>query len=87
MRLLTGRSRHLLHRVRRVTVRVAAVALGTQLTAAAGLMTADAIRKRRSVQDQDAPADPPLDTTVHDGSMRTYTYGQDLYDDMIAAID
>jgi cardiolipin synthase len=85
--LLTHRSRSLLRRAERVALRATVLGVGAQLTVAAGLIAADAVRKRRSAQQQDAPADPPLRTSVDEDVVTTYTYGQALYDDMVAAIE
>src|SRR5690606_86437 len=59
-----------------------------QLSLAAGVMTADAVRKQRDKGDDPlAPADDPLHAQVRDDMVTTYTYGRPLYDDMLAAID
>ena len=68
-------------------MRGAGLGLAAQLTVAAGLMAGDAVRKRRRTDEPTAPADPPLRARVGDDVTTTYTYGQDLYDDMLAAID
>ncbi|GAA1170708.1 phospholipase D-like domain-containing protein [Ornithinimicrobium humiphilum] len=86
--LLTTDARDLLRSVRRVTLRTAGWAVLGQLSLAAGVVAADAIRKRRDEgDDPSAPADPPLHVDVEDDRITTYTYGRALYDDMIAAID
>ena len=42
--------------------------------------------RRRGKRPKPFPTDPPADVSIGDGGVRTYTYGQHLYDDMLAAI-
>ncbi|HET7532416.1 MAG TPA: phospholipase D-like domain-containing protein [Nocardioidaceae bacterium] len=42
--------------------------------------------RRRGKKAKPFPTDPPGDVQIGDGSVRTYTYGQHLYDDMLDAI-
>ncbi|WP_122263299.1 phospholipase D-like domain-containing protein [Ornithinimicrobium cerasi] len=84
--VLSRESRRVLRRARGVAVRGAVAGLGVQLTVAAGVVAADLLRKRRSVPGA-APEDPPLSSQVGEDTVTTYTYGQDLYDDMLAAVD
>lgn len=42
--------------------------------------------RRRGKKPKPFPTDPPSEVQIGDGSVRTYTYGQDLYDDMLDAI-
>ena len=51
------------------------------------VMTAVDSYRRRGKKPKPFPSDPPGDVTIGDGAVRTYTYGQDLYDDMLAAIE
>lgn len=85
-RVLTPEFSRLLTDARRVTFKLAGAGLVAQLSVAATVVVADALRKRRSAA-HSAPDDDPLVATVRGNTVTTYTYGQDLYDDMIAAID
>jgi cardiolipin synthase len=42
--------------------------------------------RRRGKRPRPFPVDPPRDVRIGDGEVRTYTFGQDLYDDMLEAI-
>ncbi|MGH3372926.1 MAG: phospholipase D-like domain-containing protein [Nocardioidaceae bacterium] len=42
--------------------------------------------RRRGKKPKPFPTDPPGDVQIGDGSVRTYTYGRHLYDDMLEAI-
>ncbi|WP_460867673.1 phospholipase D-like domain-containing protein [Nocardioides pakistanensis] len=42
--------------------------------------------RRRGKKPAPFPTDPPGEVVIGDGSVRTYTYGQDLFDDMLDAI-
>jgi cardiolipin synthase len=42
--------------------------------------------RRRGKRPQPFPTTPPGDVRIGDGEVRTYTYGQDLYEDMLEAI-
>ncbi|MEI2818725.1 MAG: phospholipase D-like domain-containing protein [Marmoricola sp.] len=59
---------------------------GAQLGLAVGLTLVDSYR-RRGKRPQPFPITPPQDVPMGPGSVRTYTFGSDLYADMIAAID
>lgn len=80
------------HPVLRVVRRVLLVVLGFQLALALGLTLTDSYR-RRGKKPLPFPTLPPQTVTVRgteeqgEGTVTTYTYGQDLYDDMLAAID
>ncbi len=67
-----------------MALRAAGWAVAGQLSLAAGVVAADALRKHR---DGDAPADEPVEVPVHEDRITTYTYGRALYDDMLAAIE
>jgi cardiolipin synthase len=43
--------------------------------------------RRRGKRPKSFPTDPPGTVRIGDGTVTTYTYGQDLYDDMLAAIE
>jgi cardiolipin synthase A/B len=58
---------------------------GVQLILALGLTLVDSWR-RRGKKPQPFSTLPPKDVQVGDGIVTTYTFGQDLYDDMLAAI-
>lgn len=70
-----------------MALRTAGWALAGQLSLAAGVMAADAVRKRRSPDEAEAPDDAPVEAQVHEDRLTTYTYGQPLYEDMLTAID
>ncbi len=54
--------------------------------AVAIVMTVVDSYRRRGKKPKPFPVEPPGDVTIGDGSVRTYTYGQHLYDDMLDAI-
>ena len=56
-----------------------------QLFLALTLTLVDSYR-RRGKRPKPFPTTPPGEVTIGDGTVTTYTYGQDLYDDMLAAI-
>ena len=60
--------------------------LGVQLVLALSLTLVDSWR-RRGKRPQPFTTLPPQDVKSGDGTVTTYTFGQDLYDDMLAAID
>ena len=51
------------------------------------ILTAVDSRRRRGRKPKPFPTTPPAEVTIGDGTVTTYTFGQDLYDDMLAAID
>ncbi len=59
---------------------------GAQLLLAMGLTLVDSYR-RRNKKPKPFPTTSPSTVEVGDGTVTTYTFGQDLYDDMLAAID
>jgi len=59
--------------------------VGLQLLLAIGLTLVDSYR-RRGKRPKPFPRSVPRTVAVGDGTITTYTYGQDLYDDMLAAI-
>ncbi|GAA1910369.1 phospholipase D-like domain-containing protein [Nocardioides lentus] len=60
--------------------------LGLQVALATGLTLVDSYR-RRGKKPKAFPVTPPRTVPVGGGEVTTYTYGQHLYDDMIAAIE
>ncbi|MEJ7831698.1 MAG: phospholipase D-like domain-containing protein [Nocardioides sp.] len=73
-------------RLLRVLRRTLLTILGVQLALAIGMSVVDSYR-RRGKKPKPFPVTPPQVVTIGDGSVTTYTFGKDLYDDMIAAID
>src|SRR3954470_23397952 len=59
--------------------------LGVQLVLALSLTLVDSWR-RRGKKPQPFTTLPPQDVKIGDGTVTTYTFGQDLFDDMLAAI-
>ncbi len=51
------------------------------------VMTAVDSYRRRGKKPKPFPSEPPGDVIIGDGSVRTYTYGQHLFDDMLDAIE
>lgn len=68
-----------------VLKRVLLTVLGVQVVLALGLTLVDSYR-RRGKKPQAFPTTPPQQVAIGAGTVTTYTYGQDLYDDMLAAI-
>ncbi|USR79784.1 phospholipase D-like domain-containing protein [Arcanobacterium pinnipediorum] len=61
--------------------------LSAQIAAIAAVIAVDEKRKRRNPQRGEFPHHPPLSTQVSDSEVTVYTFGNHLYDDMIAAIN
>lgn len=59
--------------------------VGVQLALAIGMSLVDSYR-RRGKKPKPFPVTEPTDVEVGDGTLTTYTYGQDLYDAMLDAI-
>jgi len=59
--------------------------LGVPVALAAALTLVDSYR-RRGKKPKPFPTTPPREVHIGDGAVTTYTFGQDLYDDMLAAI-
>ncbi len=59
---------------------------GVQVALAIGMSLVDSYR-RRGKKPKPFPVAAPQTVTIGDGSVTTYTYGKDLYADMLAAID
>jgi cardiolipin synthase len=60
--------------------------LGLQIGLAVVLSLVDSYR-RRGKRPKPFPVTGPRTVPVGDGEITTYTFGRDLYDDMLAAID
>jgi cardiolipin synthase A/B len=60
--------------------------LGLQLVLAISMSLVDSYR-RRGKKARPFPTTSPVEVQVGEGTVTTYTYGRDLYDDMIAAIE
>jgi cardiolipin synthase len=60
--------------------------LGLQVGLAIGMSLVDSYR-RRGKRPKPFPTRPPGEVVVGDGLVTTYTFGRDLYDDMLAAIE
>jgi cardiolipin synthase len=69
--------------VRRVVVGIVA----TPFVVAIGMTLIDSYRRRGKRRAVSFPTDPPSTVPVGDGEVTTYTFGTDLYDAMIEAID
>jgi cardiolipin synthase len=54
---------------------------------AIGMTLVDSYRRRGKHRAVSFPTEPPDTVTVGDGEVTTYTFGNDLYDDMLAAIE
>jgi cardiolipin synthase len=72
----------LLRAVRRTLLGI----FGAQLVLAISLTLVDSYR-RRNKKPKPFPVTPPIEVPVGGGTVTTYTFGQDLYDDMLAAIE
>lgn len=76
-----------LRRGRRAATRLAAVTVAGQLALGAGIMAVDALRKQRATDHALVPEHDPLEVAIGENVLKTYTFGQHLYDDMVEAID
>ena len=59
---------------------------GVQIALALGMTLVDSYR-RRGKKPKPFPVTPPHPVSVGEGGLTPYTFGQDLYDDMLAAIE
>ena len=73
------------HRVLQLLRRILLTFLGVPVLLAIGLTLVDSYR-RRNKKPQPFPTSAPRTVDVGDGTVTTYTFGQDLYDDMLRAI-
>src|SRR4051794_26767973 len=83
---LVPRSPIAAERLFRVLRRTLAAVLGVQLALAVGLTLVDSYR-RRGKRPRPFPVTAPREVAVGDGALTTYTYGRDLYEAMLDAID
>ncbi|MFW6775074.1 phospholipase D-like domain-containing protein [Nocardioides sp. CPCC 205120] len=72
-------------RILRVLRRTLLTLLGVQLALALGMTFVDSYR-RRGKKPKPFPTTSPTTVEIGEGTVTTYTFGQDLYDDMLAAI-
>lgn len=75
-----------IERLLRLLRRTLLAVVGVQLALAIGMTLVDSYR-RRGKKAKPFPVTPPRAADVGAGSLTTYTYGQDLYDAMLAAIE
>ncbi len=80
------RSRAGAERLLRTLRRTLLTVFGIQLALAIGMSLVDSYR-RRGKRPKPFPVTPPSTVEIGEGSVTTYTYGRDLYADMIAAIE
>jgi cardiolipin synthase len=73
-------------RVFRALRRALLTILGVQLALAVGMSLVDSYR-RRGKKPKPFPTTPPVEVQVGEGTITTYTYGRDLYADMLSAIE
>ena len=83
---LDPRRRGALPRLRRLIGPAASIVVGAELSAAIAV-TAAAYVRRRHRRPRRFPTAPPLPASVGENSVTIYTFGKDLYADMLAAID
>ncbi|MGZ4455823.1 MAG: phospholipase D-like domain-containing protein [Nocardioides sp.] len=81
-----SRDRSTPERVVRLVRRTLMAVFGLQLAIAIGMSVVDSYR-RRGKKPKPFPTTPPRSVPIGDGTVTTYTYGKDLYDDMLAAIE
>jgi len=70
----------------RLARRTMLTVFGVQFALAIGMTLVDSYR-RRGKKAKPFPVTPPSEVTVGDGTLTPYTYGRDLYDAMLAAIE
>jgi cardiolipin synthase len=73
-------------RVLRIVRRTLLSIVGVQVALAIGMSVVDSYR-RRGKRPRPFPVSSPRGVPVGDGTLTTYTFGRDLYDAMLAAID
>jgi len=73
-------------RLTKVIRRALLTVFGVQLALAIGLTLVDSYR-RRGKKPKPFPTTPPRTVQIGGGTVTTYTFGTDLYDDMLAAIE
>ncbi|WP_347565408.1 phospholipase D-like domain-containing protein [Nocardioides sp. IC4_145] len=82
---MTARRQHVLERALRILRRTLLTVFGVQLALAIGMSLVDSYR-RRGKKPKPFPVTPPRTVPVGEGTVTTYTFGKDLYEDMLAAI-
>lgn len=82
---MTARRQHVLERALRILRRTLLTVFGVQLALAVGMSLVDSYR-RRGKKPKPFPVTPPRTVPVGEGTVTTYTFGKDLYEDMLAAI-
>ncbi|HEX2856500.1 MAG TPA: phospholipase D-like domain-containing protein [Propionibacteriaceae bacterium] len=83
---LEPRRRTVLAGLRRWVPPIASVVVGAEVSAAIAVTVAASLRRRHH-RTRRFPTAPPLPATVGDNTVRIYTFGKDLYADMLEAID
>ena len=73
-------------RLLRLLRRTALAMVGVQLALAIGMSLVDSYR-RRGKKPKPFPVTKPRTVPIGDGTVTTYTFGKDLFDDMLAAIE
>ena len=71
----------------RLLRRIALAVVGAQAAAAGGLIAVDSWRKRVRPRDASFPRTEPAEMPLGESFTTVYSYGADLYEDMLAAID
>jgi cardiolipin synthase len=84
--VVTSRAPSVAERLAPALRRLVLSLFGAQLALAIGLTLVDSYR-RRGKKPKPFPTTPPRTVQIGDGTMTTYTFGKDLYDDMLAAIE
>ncbi|PID54558.1 MAG: cardiolipin synthase B [Micrococcales bacterium] len=79
-------SRSPLNAVRKLAIAGATTTIAAHVAVAGTIVGIDAVRRRRSTEAHEFPHAAPLTTTVNENLLTTYTYGVDLYEDMLASI-
>ncbi|GGG61399.1 cardiolipin synthase B [Kocuria dechangensis] len=74
------------HSLRRLALRSFLGFIGVQAVVVAALVVTDALEKKGRVQRSGFPRPGTFQATVAETATTTYTYGEDLYQDMLAAI-
>ncbi len=80
------RPEHAIERVLRWARRTLLVVFGVPMVIGIAMSLVDSYR-RRGKKPKPFPTTPPRSVEVGEGTITTYTFGQDLYDDMLAAIE
>ncbi|MGP5227431.1 phospholipase D-like domain-containing protein [Arthrobacter rhombi] len=72
--------------LKKTTTRLALAFVAVQATVVAGLVIFDALKRRQRSQRVGFPRPGVFDAPVQESETKIYTYGEDLYADMLAAI-